>query len=160
MSKIISQLKQAEQKRKTHKTFSNRGHAHMALWIVGVASIIVTVILLLLNVRVLHLTRNYYANHDYFREKLNRIEYLLTKNDNRVESIIVNSKQVTSDLDTIKIKIKNVQEQINQLTQDADARTVSMENLTKAKDTLFKKLSALEIELDKIKSKVSDTTKM
>jgi len=183
MSKTLSQLKQASQQRAEsvkpaesvtplpvslrgrspkqsdsknagdcHQN-SRSGKASKTGLIFGLSAGLIIFILLILNLRVLYITRNYFANHKYMVDKLNTIEYLISDENKRMNKISEELKNINLSIELVNLKIKGVQEQIDKLLIDAETHALAIENLSKAKDALFKKLSSLENEIVILKTK-------
>ena len=72
--------------------------------------------------------------------------------EQRVREYSINSMRMGADvLEKVNPQILTVDEKIQVLERELDVQKVAIENLTKAKNTLFKRMSESEVELDDLK---------
>jgi len=85
-----------------------------------------------------------------FLDRTNTLEARLIKTEkigSQLDLLIIGIKGLKDDLVELSSKIKEQNEQIVNLVNNLDAHEVALDNLRKAKDTIFKRLSSLEASL-------------
>jgi uncharacterized protein YlxW (UPF0749 family) len=107
------------------------------------------ILLLAANVRLIFLLKNYTRTSSSNSPKLGRLEELIDKN---LASLSSRVKDQDAEIKKLNQGVKDRQEQINQLDKDSVAQRTSLENLNKAKKTLFNKVAELEQGLEKLQN--------
>jgi len=98
--------------------------------------------------------RNFSRTNNAFA-KLKVIQDSLNSNANQIVALGSSLKEINQNFKKTDAKIENAGKKISQLEKLSDANAQSIDNLTKAKNTLFNKASSLEADLIKLKTGTS-----
>lgn len=137
-------------------------------WIRGFLLFVFILLILSSNSWLFYITQNHTSNTQDLILRLNQIEYTLKENEVYVKSVLAGLKDINSELEKIALgleatnkkisKIENVNENINlevtQLQKDIDVNYFAIENLNKAKNSLFSKTNELVIKIDELSSNI------
>ena len=85
---------------------------------------------------------------------LNKIERLLSDNTEQIKTISSEIKVINPNLQAINTRIDIETKKISGLQKDNDTQEFAINNLKKSKQTLFERVSFLEVNLDKIKQQI------
>lgn len=107
-------------------------------WFVPVIFALFMLVTFGLNLKLFLMMRDYRTERDQSIKKVNEVVELLEKR-NKLQA------------EAFSIQMKIFSKENAQLKEELQAQKVAVENLTKAKNTLFKRISAIEAELGQIK---------
>jgi hypothetical protein len=118
----------------------NSTHGHFAFkpsLIFASIFVVITLSLFAFNIKLLFFVKDMSLERAGTVTKLGKLEALLNENK--------------KEMATIFSGIEQIQNKISQVEKDKDSQKFAVETLTKAKETLFKRMNELEGQLDKIK---------
>jgi len=114
--------------------------------IIGSIFFILMILNLALTVR-LFVTINKIASEKYNSvQKIDHLEEIITNNANGIQKI-------SDDLQAVSVKTKSLNTKVEQIQETTDSQAAAIDNLIKAKNSLFNKVSALEAEINNLKDK-------
>lgn len=120
-------------------------------WILGIAVTIMFFVMLAYNIRIFNILKLNAFEKDEIFAKTGKIESLLKDYAQEIKSSYEVIKKSADILDKLNLELKEANTRISELKKDNDSLTFAIENLTKAKNTLFNKVSVLETEIEKFK---------
>ena len=165
MSKIYDSLKKLQKKRtdeysqaidkaaiteiaNSKKEITTKTKGPWLVWLFVGALIF---ILFAFNIRLFLIAQNYTSTIQVTLSKLTSFEESLNKNASQISNISMVMQEVSSDLEKINSNINDSIAMINEAKKANEVNAFAIENLTKAKNTLFKTVNELTLELDKLK---------
>ncbi|MEW6009276.1 MAG: hypothetical protein AB1629_06560 [Candidatus Omnitrophota bacterium] len=158
MSKIIDSLKKIQFKRENgyhqddsvspvvnskgnpilKKQNSRPNKNSVGTWFVPLVFVLFMLVTFILNLKLFLMMRDYRSEKDLTLKKVSEIVDLLEKK-NKLQS------------EALSLELKLLTKQNAKLKDELDVQKVATENLTKAKNTLFKRMSAFEAEISSLK---------
>ena len=79
--------------------------------------------------------------------KLTAIEQSIAENGKQISAIHAQAAPLTDEVKAVNLHIKDISETLTKLEETNDAQATALENLNKAKDTLFNRVSSLEAQI-------------
>lgn len=163
MSKIINGLRDAESRKNGNGYASTINKAvskssvsgprpaspNNRARIMGILSFLFVLLLAGINIWQFTLIKGLWSEKENTVAYLNRIERLLSDNSRQVNA---NIEKIDSNLEAINKRIDIEAKKTSELKKDIEAQTFALENLKKSKDVLYKRVSTLEANFDKLKS--------
>lgn len=153
MGKTTELLKKVEQERANKYTLAvqkestkETSRTHLP-WILVLTFTVILMAILGFNFQTFKMMKSLALYKNVTVTKLNKIEESLTENMHWVEISASDMKQISSKVDS---SIKQIGAKVEEIQRQGDAQTVAIENLTKAKNTLFNRVNSLEVEVSKI----------
>lgn len=143
MSKTINLLNNVEKERVLK--YSAKASKVRISWIICIAALIFAIGVLGFNLKIYLMLKEYAYQESDTLSELNLIKEKMNDNARQLEVI-----EVTNS------KIKDIYVSIRKLRDILDAQAFTAENLAKAKNTLFNRVSALEIQLDNINTTLNE----
>ena len=113
---------------------------------------IFALVFLVVNLQLIFAMKGYANQRNAAEKKLNTIEELLNSDTKQISAILESAQRLSEDAKVASRKIENIKEGIEGIEKTNDAHAAAIENLTKAKNTLFNKVSSLEVELQSSKT--------
>ena len=168
MSQTINQLRQLEAQRAQKYTAAlskeattatpqaTRAHKHWLNWKLTLLFAVIILTFFALNLKLFMMVKSYGLKNGETISKLNTIEGLMNDSARQMKALTSDIGQISTSLESVNIKIQDNNNKINQLDKQSDAQTVAIENLTKAKNTLFNRVNSLEIEINKKNSQTPE----
>jgi methyl-accepting chemotaxis protein len=168
MSKTINQLKQLEAQRTQKYTTAlskeattatpqaTRAHKHWLNWKFTLLFAVIILPFFALNLKLFMRVKSYGLKNGETISKLNTIEGLMNDSARQMKALTSDIGQISTGLESVNIKTQDNNNIINQLDKQSDAQKVAIENLTKAKNTLFNRVNSLEIEINKKNSQTPE----
>ena len=168
MSKTINQLKQLETQRAQKYTTAlskeattatpqaTRAHKHWLNWKFTLLFAVIILPFFALNLKLFMMVKSYGLKNGETISKLNTIEGLMNDSARQMKALTSDIRQISTGLESVNIKTQDNNNIINQLDKQSDAQKVAIENLTKAKNTLFNRVNSLEIEINKKNSQTPE----
>ena len=114
--------------------------------IIGSVFLIIMVFNLALTFKLLVTINKMASDKNNSMEQIEELETLVSKNGNGIQKI-------NDDLQVVTAKTKSISTKVEQAQETNESQAAAIENLNKAKNTLFNKLSALEVEINNLKNK-------
>lgn len=149
MSRIIDALNKLEKERRKAGP-GRREHAKtFNIWILGLVVTAMFFTILGFNLRLFTLMKNYESEKNQVLGKLSKIEDLLNDYSQQLNNNYEITVKFNDTLVNLNNKVKDVFTMIQDLEKSKDSQSFAIENLTKAKDTLFNRLSSLEAKINK-----------
>jgi septal ring factor EnvC (AmiA/AmiB activator) len=127
----------------------NTQRSSWAVWLIVSLAVF---ILLGLNLKLFFMMKDYPLEMKIIHVKLNEVTEMLSNYEQRNLDLIAQIKQLGLGLEKANAQISETGSRITKLETVNDGNKAVLENLTKAKDTLFTKFSSLESELETLKS--------
>lgn len=114
--------------------------------------IIITFIILFgLNLTFFFMFKKYALKTDSVLAKLSSIENLLDSNSKEMNTLAPELSRLSKAISEINYKIDLQDDSLGVLIASNEAKNTAIANMIKAKDTLFDRLSLIEIDLDNLK---------
>ena len=132
---ITKDVPQSKKKPKANKS---------KLWLIGAIFALFIALNFVLSFTLFAMMHKYKSEAHNTFAGLNEIKGILNENIKKVDSFTDDIKQLGKETQGISAAIK-------ELSQKTDSQSFAIENLTKAKNTLFNKVSSLEVELQSSK---------
>jgi len=108
-------------------------------------------VLFFLTVTLLFMVMNYAKRTKAALDKIDKIELAWNAHVQDVSEvgtdITADVKMMSADIDDLYLRMKGVSERLTGINNNVDAQVTAIESLTKAKNTLFTRVSALEAQL-------------
>lgn len=101
-------------------------------------------ILLILNLAIALAVVGIFLQKDKAAAKITAIEQIMKENSERLSAIQSQATQVAEEVKLVNSRIKTLGSSLNEIEEANDAQAAAIDNLTKAKNTLFKRVSTLE----------------
>lgn len=119
--------------------------------IIGLAICLFLLLNLALTSRLFFITQGSTSERKNAIVKLDKIEESVSEVGNKFDTLSGGIKKANDELDRVNQQAKDNNLKIAYLEAKLDAKEVAIENLKKAKDTLFDRFNYLEIELNLLK---------
>ncbi|RJP28755.1 MAG: hypothetical protein C4533_02915 [Candidatus Omnitrophota bacterium] len=150
LSKVTNELKIGSAR---NNIVSNRKSRIPLTWMLGMG--VATIILLnfIFTMKLFFIVKNYSSNSAEVIVKLNEIDKISQKNTQKLEKYSSDVSKISSVIGVVDTKIKDSNLRIAELQKQLESQKFAIENLTKAKDTLFNKVSELEAGTTKAKNR-------
>ena len=119
------------------------------------SSLILAVLLLLAIGFTINLSqnfKNYAAKTDAIAKKMDEVKKQLSNNNEKISDYASYTKQFNNDLEKLRSKLTESSRKVADIEGTKNAQDTAIENLTKAKNTAFKKLGVLENEIEKLRT--------
>jgi len=120
--------------------------------------IIVLIMLMGFNLILFSMAKNNALLNSYAITKLNTIEQTLNKNNQQLGVFLGTVDKLSTELKQTNTQLKDSQETVNYLEKKVKSREVAIENLIKAKKSMYQMVAELYGELDKLKAAVAGKT--
>lgn len=120
-----------------------------AVWLIFSLAIL---IILGLNLKLFFMMKDYPLETKIIRVKLNEVTEILNSYEQRNLDLFAQLKNLGVGLYKLNAQISETESRITRLETANDGNKAALDNLTKAKDTLFSKFSSLESELATLKN--------
>lgn len=114
-------------------------------WIIGLFFATIFAFNLLFIYKLNLVMRVYASERSLTSEKLDNLQRMLADNS-------LQAKEIGSELQAMALKTKDYNEKFKELEDSNEAMSSSIENLSKAKNTLFERISGIETALEKMKN--------
>ena len=168
MSKIINGLRDAENKKngngyastinkavsKSSVSGSRPASSNNRARIMAILSFLFVLLLAGINLWQFMIIRGLSSEKANTVAYLNKIERLLSDNTEQIKTISSEIKVINPNLQAINTRIDIETKKISGLQKDNDTQEFAINNLKKSKQTLFERVSFLEVNLDKIKQQI------
>jgi methyl-accepting chemotaxis protein len=106
-------------------------------WTIDIVLFILLVLNIALTFSLFVTVKQYTADK---KDSVKKLEEMITNNNRSINKI-------NDSLETVNKKTKNMYSKVEQIQETTDAQAVAIKNLTRAQNTLFNKVSALEAEI-------------
>lgn len=126
------------------KTLNSKNAGIKGSWIPWLFIAIFALVFLVVNLQLIFAMKGYANQRNAAEKKLNTIEALIDNNTKQISAILESAQRLSEDAKVASRKIENIKKGIEGIEKTNDVHAAAIENLTKAKNTLFKKLSSLE----------------
>jgi cell division protein FtsB len=127
MSKIIKLLNEAQRGLSPSEA---RGTVPVTLWLIGLILCIVLFTNLGLTLKLFTMMKTY-----------------TSANALQINTFSTDFEKLNANLSNLSLRIQDTNTRVTQLEKDSEIQTTAIENLTKAKNTLFKRVNELEANL-------------
>jgi flagellar biosynthesis/type III secretory pathway chaperone len=108
--------------------------------------IVVFAVFLSLNLLFFAMTKDYSLRTNAALEKLKDMEAAVTKNSEQLNSVLAEAQQINESLEKMASRLQAMAAETKDLKQQSEIQAFAIENLIKAKNTLFNRLNTLEAE--------------
>ena len=140
---IIKDDPQSKKKPKANKS---------KLWLIGAIFALFIALNFMLSLTLFAMMHKYKSEAHNTFAGLNEIKGILNENIKKVDSFTDDIKQLGLDSKKLNRETQGISAAIKELSQKSDSQSFAIDNLTKAKNTLFNKVSSLEAELQSSKT--------
>lgn len=121
-------------------------------WVVVVFLILVFMAILVLNMKLFMAYKTNSLTMDNTLLKVKNMEETLNYNASLIETFSTGMQKLDSSIAATNLKLENNSGAVSQLEQTNEEQKTAIENLTKAKDVLFNRLSTLEAKAAETKN--------
>lgn len=121
------------------------------LWLIGAIFALFIALNFMLSLTLFAMMHKYKSEAHNTVAGLNEIKGVLNENIKKADSFADDIKQLGLDAKRLSKEAHGISAAIKELNQKSDSQSFAIENLTKAKNTLFNKVSSLEAELQSSK---------
>lgn len=147
MSKTLNQLKSAQEEyRNGNGNSSSEEKATVPRPYLNRILICGVILNLILSVSLFVMLKGYKSERNSTETKLNEIVELSNKNNNQINGFIADVKKLSEELGAANSKI-------SQQEKNKESQQFAIETLTKAKNTLFNRMSELEAKIEQLNNK-------
>jgi septal ring factor EnvC (AmiA/AmiB activator) len=119
-------------------------------FLIGVLLFLILAVTVAINLKLFFLIKNMSSEKNITLEQITKLNGLLKENNQQVSTLSDSIKKMEADIDYVKTGIKEAKENVVKIQEATNAQNANLENLTKAKNTLFTTITEL-------KAKIGDT---
>lgn len=136
-----------------NSSVSNRKSRIPLPWMLGMGVALIILLNFIFTIKLFFVVRNYNSDNAEVITKLNEIDKVSKVNSQKLEKNSSDVSKISSVIGVVDTKIKDTNSRITELQKQLESQKFAIENLTKAKDTLFNKVSELEAGAAKAKNR-------
>jgi len=138
--------KDEHQSKKKPKAYKSK------LWLIGAIFALFIALNFILSFTLFAMMHKYKSEAHNTFAGLNEIKGILNENIKKVDSFADDIKQLGLDAKRLSNEAQGISAAIKELIQKSDSQSFAIDNLTKAKNNLFNRITTLEAELEKTKN--------